>query len=170
MYIYSNSLPSNLLKYWMNNNVQLSHQMWKPKFCWYTTLGRQNAIMSIDNKWVWPVVSQATFMRLHGCISYIFYTMLTFDKLEHKSFLPHIYIALEAVLLNVPQLSFIIHSTATIYGSINHTKLHLQLRDHWSKLWPYIENWAKSREWALFWGCALICKTEVLNDNLWQCW
>ena len=38
IHVYSDSLPLNLLKYWINNNVQQSHQPWNLKFWWQATL------------------------------------------------------------------------------------------------------------------------------------
>ena len=38
MYAYSNSMPSNLLKYLTNNNVQKNCQLWKFKFRQHATL------------------------------------------------------------------------------------------------------------------------------------
>ena len=38
MHVYNSSVPSNSLKYWINNNVQQSYQPWKLKFWRYTTL------------------------------------------------------------------------------------------------------------------------------------
>ena len=47
MYAYSNSLPTNLLKYWINNNVQRSHGLGSSRPDGMQPSERQNATVSV---------------------------------------------------------------------------------------------------------------------------